>query len=95
MILKTCFYNIDKALNFYVSEPGPCGCFPTKQAETVLVSLMCENQACFSQAECDQFFGGSTDYLDKVEADLSTKGYDYSVSIKFLHILLAFILLSG
>lgn len=36
-----------------------------------------------------------TDYLDKVEADLSTKGYDYSVSIKFLHIWLAFILLSG
>lgn len=43
-------------------------------------------------AECSQYFGGSTDYLDMMEADLSTQWYDHRASSKFSYILFAFLL---
>lgn len=73
MILTTCFYNIYKASIFISVDLGLCGCFLTRQAGNVLISLMPKNQACFSEAECYQSFRGSTDYLHMEEADLFTK----------------------
>lgn len=50
MIPVTCFYNIEKALSFYIGKFGPYGWVPIKQAGTVLISFTHRNQAWQSAA---------------------------------------------